>query len=104
MSGKRRGIDQQHAGAHGGEILQGRSERRIGGEFVIGLDGVGRLDLRQLGRGAHARQHAIAGRRIRGDFAEGGFRLGVFGLLRSSVSAASNAAPAAAAFLASQYS
>ena len=79
--GKRRAIHQQHAGAHGREILQGRAERTIGGEIVIGLDRVSRFDLREFGGGAKARQHAIAGRRFGGDFGESGFGFGVLALL-----------------------
>ena len=80
------------------------SERGVGGEFVIGLHGVGRFDLRELAGGAQARQDAITGRRFGGDFGESGFGLGVLALLRSSSAPTSNAAPAAAAFLASHHS
>ena len=71
---------------------------------VIGLDGVGRLGLREFGGGAEPRQHAIAGRRLGGDLGESGFGLGVLALPRSASAAASNCAPAAAAFLASHHS
>ena len=76
--GERGLVQHQHAGAHGGEILQGRAQRDVGGEFVIGLDGLFRLGLRELGGGAQARENAIAGRRLGSDFGESGFRLGVF--------------------------
>ena len=71
---------------------------------VIGLDRVGRLDLREFGGGAQARQHAIAGRRLGRDLGEGGLRLGVLALPRSRSARPRSAAPASAAFLASQYS
>ena len=76
--GERGVVHHQHAGAHGGEILQRLPERSVGGELVISLDGIGRLGLRKLGGGAQARQRAIAGRSLGGDFVEGGFRLRVF--------------------------
>jgi len=78
--GKLRAIHHQHASAHGGEITQSGSERIVCGKLVIGLHGVVRLYLSELGSSPQARQHAIAGRRLRSNFGQDRFGLCVLSL------------------------
>src|SRR5665647_2310608 len=78
--GKLGAIDQQQAGPNASEILPGRPQRTIGGDGVIGFHRVGRLDRRQFGGAAEARQYAVAARRLAYDLGERGLRLGMLAL------------------------
>src|SRR4029079_12875820 len=59
-----RRVNKQQSRAHRGQILPDDSERSVSRNFVIGFHGVHRFGLRKRACGAHAREHAIAGRRL----------------------------------------
>ena len=74
--GQRRRVDKQQCRAHRGQILPDCPERSVSRNFVIGFHRVRRFGLRERARRAHAREHAIAGRRLGRHLREGCLGLG----------------------------